>query len=106
MRKARLISPGAIYRVAARTNRKELLLESSLAKELLLETLARARLKDDLQIDNSTIISKHSHPLIRLWGSRCNSRAISSFGEHLHVHQRIELDSVKAGLVDDPPLGE
>lgn len=69
MRKARVIAPGSIYHVTARTNRKEFLLESPLAKELLLEALMRARFKHNFCIDNFVIMGNHFHLLIRPQGT-------------------------------------
>jgi putative transposase len=64
MRKLRLLVDGAPYHVISRTNRKEFLLESPLAKNLLLETLRQAKRKYEFQIDNFVIMDNHIHLLL------------------------------------------
>lgn len=65
MRKARKIIPGAIYHVIARTNGKEMLLDSELAKDLFLQVLRQARERHSFRIDNFVIMGNHFHLLIQ-----------------------------------------
>lgn len=65
MRTSRLWFPGAVYHVTVRTNRKDLLLEPPLAKELFVSTLARAKKKYKFEVWNFVVMNNHVHLLLR-----------------------------------------
>jgi len=65
MRHSRIIIRGAAYHVTARTNRKEHLLGSALAKNVFLETLGQARTKYCFMVDNFVVMENHFHLLLQ-----------------------------------------
>ena len=68
MRKPRITQKGAIYHVAARTNRKELLMEPDAVKQMFVDVLARAKAKFSFRLDNFVIMGNHFHLLIEPQG--------------------------------------
>jgi putative transposase len=64
MRKSRVLRDDVPYHVVVRTNRKDLLLETSLAKGLFQETIIAAKEKHVFRIDNYVIMDNHVHLLI------------------------------------------
>jgi len=85
-----MLSTGAVYHVTARTNKKELLLESPLAKTLFLETLARAKAKHCFEIDNFVIMGNHFHLLIRPTGNSSLAEILKwTLGVYSMAHHRI-----------------
>lgn len=65
MRKPRMLYPGAIYHVGARTNRKEFLLSSPVTKEILITVIHQAAKKFLFTIDNFCIMENHFHIIIK-----------------------------------------
>ncbi|HUW42021.1 MAG TPA: transposase [Rectinemataceae bacterium] len=64
MRKPRELREGARYHVTARTNRKEMILDSSAMKELFLSVVKRAKAKYSFRIENFCIMGNHFHFVI------------------------------------------
>ena len=132
MRKKRELIENAVYHVVARTNRKELRLESVIAKDLFLEVLVLAKKKFDYELFNFVLMNNHFHLLIRpvncelpkligwimsisaqaynrvykqigrLWGGRYFSSPICSPEEYDAIYAYIDNNPVKAKLVEAP----
>jgi putative transposase len=64
MRKPRELRDGARYHVTARANRKEMILDSSMSKDLFLAVVKRAKRKYRFQIENFSIMGNHFHLVI------------------------------------------
>jgi len=67
MRRKRILLDGVPYQVTVRVNRKEALIETDLAKNLFIQTLAKAKGKCDFRLDNFVVMNNHVHLL--LWPS-------------------------------------
>jgi putative transposase len=65
MRTPRQLQEGARYHVTARANRKEMILESSVIKELFITVLKRAKGKYDFRLENFCILGNHFHLVIK-----------------------------------------
>ena len=65
MRTPRFTRPGAFYHITARTNHKDKLLASPLAKTLFMETLELMRQKHDCLIVNFQVMDNHIHLIMR-----------------------------------------
>jgi putative transposase len=65
MRQARRLVDGARYHVTARTNRREYLLDSAVAKDMFLHVIFQAKKRYDFRIDNFCIMGNHIHLLIQ-----------------------------------------
>ena len=61
MRTPRVLKDGACYHVSARANRREMILNCSIMKELFLSVLVRARKKYKFRIENFTVMGNHYH---------------------------------------------
>jgi len=64
MRKPRELREGARYHVTARTNRREMILEPTVVKELLLGVIKRAKRKYRFRIENFCVMDNHFHLVI------------------------------------------
>ncbi|MBU0935437.1 MAG: transposase [Spirochaetes bacterium] len=64
MRKLRYLQAGACYHVTIRTNRKELLLRSVIARDLLVTAIVHCQEKHQFVLDNFCIMENHLHLLI------------------------------------------
>lgn len=64
MRKRRHLVAGAYYHVCARVNRKEFLLQSAVAKDMLVQTLASCIKKYAFTVENFAIMENHVHLLL------------------------------------------
>jgi len=64
MRKPRELREGARYHVTARANRREMILDSGLSKELFLSVVKRAKRKFSFRIENFSIMGNHFHLVI------------------------------------------
>jgi REP element-mobilizing transposase RayT len=53
---AKKLRDGGRYHVIARANRKEMILESTVMKDVFLETVARAKKKYDFRIENFCVM--------------------------------------------------
>ena len=91
MRRARVCVDGAVYHVVARTNRKEMRMDSAMAKDMFLEVLFRAKEK------HCFAVRKDSG---RLWGGRNFSRPIQGFGENFGIYEYIDQNPVRDGLAE------
>ena len=65
MRKPRELQDGARYHVTARANRKEMILDKGVMKELFLSVVKRAKTKYDFRIENFCIMGNHFHFIIQ-----------------------------------------
>lgn len=65
MRKPRETREGASYHVISRTNRKEMILNSDLIKELFLRVIRRAKKKFNFSVKNFCIMGNHYHLIIK-----------------------------------------
>jgi len=65
MRKPRQLKEGARYHVSARANRRELILDTAVMKELFLSVMKRAKAKYSFRIDNFCIMGNHFHLVIQ-----------------------------------------
>jgi putative transposase len=65
MRTPRLLKAGARYHITARANRKEMILDCSIMKELFQSVLERARKKYKFRIENFTIMGNHYHLVLQ-----------------------------------------
>ncbi len=74
MRKNRVLRKGARYHVFARANNKELLLAPDEIKELMTETIKRAKLLFLFDLENFVIMGNHFHFLILPKGDENLSR--------------------------------
>ncbi len=70
MRKPRVCIPGATYHITARTNRKELLLKSAVAKDLFIQILVAAKARYSFRIDNFVVMENHVHLLFTPTGKQ------------------------------------
>ena len=65
MRTPRYLKDGARYHISARANRKEMILNSSIMKELFVSVLARARKKYKFRLENFTVMGNHYHLVLQ-----------------------------------------
>lgn len=65
MRKPRELVNGAIYHVTMRANRKEMIFDPRVIRELYMEILNRAKRRYFFTIDNFIIMGNHVHLMIR-----------------------------------------
>lgn len=65
MRTPRQLREGACYNVTARINRKELILDSKVIKELFLSIVRRAHRRYSFRIENFCIMGNHIHLLLK-----------------------------------------
>jgi putative transposase len=65
MRQPRQLKEGARYHVTARANRKEMILDKSLMKELFHSVVKRAKAKYDFRLENFCIMGNHFHFVIQ-----------------------------------------
>ena len=65
MRKPRVLVQGARYHVTARTNRKELLLDSDKIKELFIDVVSRAKKKYGFRLESICVMGNHVHLIIQ-----------------------------------------
>lgn len=68
MRRARVCVDGAVYHVVARTNRREMLMDSAMAKDMFLEVLVRAKEKYCFAVHNFVVMGNHFHLLLKPLG--------------------------------------
>jgi putative transposase len=65
MRRPRELRAGARYHVTARTNRKEMILDTKAMKELFLSVVKRAKGKYEFRLENFCIMGNHFHLVIQ-----------------------------------------
>jgi putative transposase len=65
MRRKRVLKDGARYHVAARANRKEMILQPEAIKKLFLSTVKRAKVKYRFTIGNFCLMNNHFHMIIQ-----------------------------------------
>ncbi|MCX7023632.1 MAG: transposase [Spirochaetes bacterium] len=65
MRKRRILEDGALYHVTARANRKEMILDTVLMKDLFLDVVKRAKAKYNFRVENFCIMGNHFHLMLR-----------------------------------------
>jgi putative transposase len=65
MRRPRLLQDGALYHVTARANRKEMILDVDVMKELFLSVIKRAKAKYAFRLENFCIMGNHFHFVIK-----------------------------------------
>jgi putative transposase len=65
MRTPRILKNGACYHISARANRKEMILDRSVIKDLFLSVLVRARKKYKFRIENFTVMGNHYHLIMK-----------------------------------------